>query len=180
MEQGFTLIELLITTLVMTIGISGAFLAIQQGIIAVDYSNSRFTAAFLAQEGIEIVKNIRDTNLLEYYYISESIPWNEGLTTGAAVADFEVEYTDPQSLDPVLTEPICSPFCGFDDLRFLTKSKDGFYNYNGLEKVTKFKRKVRIEEAELYLLKIEVTVYWKGRGGNVQEIIVCQELYDWW
>jgi len=160
----------------MTIGISGAFLAIQQGILAVDYSNSRFTAAFLAQEGVEIVKNIRDTNLLEYYYISELISWKEGLRAG----DFEVQHTDTQSLDPILTEPICSPFCGFDDLRFLAKSEDGFYNYNSLEKVTKFKRKARIEEAEAYLLKIEVTVYWMGRGGNIQELIVCQELYDWW
>ena len=176
MEQGFTLIELLITTLVMTIGISGAFMAIQQGIIAVDYSNSRFTAAFLAQEGIEIIKNIRDTNVLEYYYVSESVPWKEGLRAG----DFEAEYADAQSLNPILTEPICSPFCDFNDLRFLTKSEDGFYNYNPLEKATKFKRKVSIEEAELYLLKIEVTVYWKGRGRNIQEITVCQELYDWW
>jgi len=180
MEQGFTLIELLITILVMTIGISGAFLAIQQGIIAIDYSNNRFIAAFLAQEGVEIIKNIRDSNLLEYYYVSDLTAWNKGLITGVGVADFELQYTDAQSLDPALTEPSCSPSCDFDDLRFLRKSENGFYNYNNLEQATRFKRKVNIEEIGTYLLEIEVTVYWRRRGGEIQEIVVSQELYDWW
>lgn len=180
MNSGFTLIELLITITVMTIGITGAFVAIQQGIFLVDYSNSRFTAALLAQEGVEIIKSIRDTNLLEYNYISTTTPWNEGLTpVPADSVEFEVQYTDPQSFDPVLTKPACSPFCDFNGLRFLTRGEDGFYNYDDLEEETKFKRKIRIDQVGDSLLKIEVTVYWRGRGGRMQELIVSQEIYDW-
>ena len=180
-HRGFTLIELLITITVVTIGITGAFIAIQQGISAIGYANSRFVAAFLAQEGVEIIKSIRDTNLLEYNYISTSTPWNEGLSPSPSpAADFEIEYVNPHSLDPILTEPGCSPVCDFDGLRFLKKTKHGFYNYSSLGEDTQFKRRIHIEEVAVDHLKVDITVYWKKRGGGNHELTLRQHLYDWW
>ncbi|MBU1045562.1 prepilin-type N-terminal cleavage/methylation domain-containing protein [Patescibacteria group bacterium] len=177
-QGGFTLIEMLITITVVSVGIVGAFIAVQQGIIAVDYSNSRFTAALLAQEGVEIIKNIRDTNLLEYNYVSAGTIWSEGLGIG----DFEVQYTDPKTTDPVLNQPICSPACGPDDLRSLKKSTPGFYNYDDGEE-TRFKRLIQIESPNppnVDQLDATITVYWKKRGGGYYSIFLLQHLYNWW
>ena len=174
-QKGFTLIEMVITISVVSVGIIGAFIAVQQGIVAVDYANSRFTAALLAQEGVEIIKNIRDTNLLEYNYISSGTPWNEGIVVG----DFEVQYTDPQLIDPVLTSLICSPNCSADNLRFLKKSVSGFYNYSTGDD-TRFKRIIHIESPNADQMDATIIVYRKKRGGGYYNISLLQHLYNWW
>jgi len=179
-SNGFTLIEMLITIAVVTIGITGAFIAVQQGISAIDFAKARFTAALLAQEGVEIVKNIRDTNLLEYNYVSTSTPWNEGLSPSPGPAvDFEVQYTDPKSLDPILSKPACSPNCDFNGLRFLKKSEHGFYNYSSGED-TRFKRKVHIENTSSDQMDVKIIVYWTRREGGHHELTLRQYLYHWW
>jgi prepilin-type N-terminal cleavage/methylation domain-containing protein len=174
-QDGFTLIEMLITIAVVSAGIMGAFTAVQQGIIAADYANSRFTAALLAQEGVEIIKNIRDTNLLEYNYVSTGIAWNNGIGTG----DFEVQYTDPQLIDRELIQLPCSPNCNSDDLRFLKKSVAGFYNYDEGDD-SRFKRVIRIASPNIDQIDATITVYWKKRGGGYYDISLLQHLYNWW
>ncbi len=182
-HNGFTLIELLITITVVNVGIAGALIAIQQGIGAIDYSNSRFTAALLAQEGVEIVKNIRDTNLLEYNYVSETISWSNNFDPGGVgmERDYEVQYTDVGSTDPSLSVPTCSPSCDFYSLSFLKKTADGFYNYDSGD-ATKFKRRIHIQKAieSADRIKIEVIVYWRKRGGGVSALQLSQEIYNWW
>lgn len=173
MNKGFTLIELLITITVITIGIAGAFLAVQQGISTVDYSRSRLTAAFLAQEAVEIIKNIRDTNLLQ-----KTVAWNQGLDPGINPKEYEVEYSDVQDEDVLLSEPACSPSCDFDNLNYLKKTDDGFYNYT-LGDDTRYKRKVQIEKIDSEHLTVTITVYWKTRKGH-RELQLIQEMYKWW
>jgi len=163
MNKGFTLIELLITITVVLTGVFGAYIAIGQGITIVDYARSRLTAAFLAQEGVEIVKNIRDTNLLEHRAGSED--WDNGLFAG----EYEVE-ADGTGYDI---------FSVGSQLRFLKKTEHGFYNYSSGEN-TRYQRKVAIEKLADDHLRITVTVYWKTRLGKLKEFKVIQEMYKWW
>lgn len=172
-QSGFTLIELLITITVITVGILGSFVAIQQGISTVDYSRSRLTSAFLAQEGVEIIKNIRDTNLLE-----RSVDWNEGIDPGATPEEYEVVYDDINDAGINLNAVACSPNCDFSNLRFLKKIDNGFYNYT-LGDDTRYKRKVRIEKISNEHLRLTIVVYWKTKKGY-EEFKVMQEMYKWW
>ena len=65
--------EVLVAVLVISIGVAASYIAVQR-IFAYSFSASRrLTAAYLAKEGIEIVRNIRDTNWIE----GES--WDRGL-----------------------------------------------------------------------------------------------------
>jgi len=171
--KGFTLIELLITITVTTVGIVGAFVAIQQGISIVDYSRSRLISAFLAQEGVEIIKNIRDTNFLE-----GSVAWNEGIDPGAIPEEYEVVYNDVDDIGIDLNAIACSPICDFPTLNFLKKTDNGLYNYT-LGDVTRYKRKVRIERISNEHLRVNVKVYWRTKKGY-EEFEVMQEMYKWW
>lgn len=73
MSRGFTILELLAAILVIAIGVLSAYTVTQQ-IIAYTFSSaSRLTGAYLAKEGIEIIRNIRDTNWLEGAY------WRDGI-----------------------------------------------------------------------------------------------------
>lgn len=168
-SNGFTLVELLIAISVISVGIAGAFIATQQSISVIDYANSRFTAALLAQEGVEIIKNIRDTNLLQH------TQWDDGFSTDG---DYEVKYTDTHSVTPSLANVFCSPNC-FNDLAFLKKTDNGFYNYNALNPDTKFKRKINITTISPDKLELEITVYWRKRRGGYSELILKQHIYNW-
>ncbi len=72
---GFTILEVLFTILVISIGALTAFVVVQQIISQTFSSSYRLTAAYLAKEGIEIVRNTRDTNWLE----GEN--WDNGLSS---------------------------------------------------------------------------------------------------
>lgn len=167
-NKGFTFLEVIIAIFVMSIGIVGAVIAIQYAISSTIQSYSRLTAAYLAQEGIEIVRNIRDTNWLEQR-IATTTPWDEGLGVG----DWEADYQDTAVEDPSLD--ICVSPCGYDNLSFLKKFNGQLYNYTTGE-VTQFKRRITIEKPETNILKVTVTVYW----GEGEHSLTTQEyLYNW-
>jgi len=75
-NKSFTLIEVVVAIFLVTVGTVGAFSLIQRTIAFTAISSSRLVAANLAQEGIEIVRNTRDTNWLS------GNPWDQGLSSG--------------------------------------------------------------------------------------------------
>jgi len=162
-NQGFTLVEVLISMAIISIGAIGAFLAIQNGVAQTTFSSSRSTAAYLAQEGIEIVRNIRDTNYLRdrYKYPGEAqIPWDDGIPAGNCL---EVDYQSKKLLT-----------CGRDSEgklgRYLNIDQDGFYSYF-LGKKTPFKRKIEIQKTDNSQIKIMVTVEWEERGKSYNFVL---------
>ena len=86
-KNAFTLLELIVSIFVISVGILGAYILYSQIISFSEVSKARLTAAYLAQEGIEIVRNIRDTN----WVINNkggNRDWNEGLEDGNYGADY--------------------------------------------------------------------------------------------
>lgn len=144
---------------IITTGVVGAFGLVQKVVSFTSISSFRLTAAYLAQEGIEIVKNIRDTNWLE------GAVWDDGLT-GCDISPFcEADYTNTQSLD-------------FSSGRFL-EIHQGFYKYAvGVGTETSFKRKIIITPEGSDILHITVVVSWSERTRQHQ-FSVQQDLYNY-
>ena len=63
-NNGFTLIEMVITIGVFTVGVMGAFTLALSNLNTVNDNFSRVVAANLAREGIELIRNERDSNWL--------------------------------------------------------------------------------------------------------------------
>lgn len=79
--RGFTLVEIIVVIFVITIGLLAVFNVIQNITIFSRLAASRLTAVYLAQEGIELVRNQRDTNWLIYRDPTPpSADWDDGLT----------------------------------------------------------------------------------------------------
>jgi type II secretory pathway pseudopilin PulG len=163
---GFTLLEIVIAMFVVTIGMGGVFTVIQKSFSAISLSASRLVAANLAQEGIEVVRNIRDTNWLEEQ------DWDSGLGAG----DYQVQYDDAET-----GIVFCALPCAYDDMGFLNIDEDGFYSYkdSGAYITTKFKRKVTISDKTADSMKITAEIIWKERGGIEYNYIAHNLLYDW-
>ncbi|NIA04258.1 MAG: hypothetical protein GWP09_02805 [Nitrospiraceae bacterium] len=168
--NGFTLIETIGAISILLIGIIGTYAMVRQSLSSSIFSRSHLIASYLGQEGVAIVRNIRDTNWLQ------GNNYDDGLADG----DYEADYTN-SSLGSSLA---CSPICTYTDpsLSFL-KLDNGFYDYNSGTQ-TIFKRKISLEH--IYdadsnpCLKVTITVYWKNRGERVHQISVQENLYDWY
>ena len=64
-KNAFSLIELILAIFILTVAVFGSFALIQRIAIFAYASQTKLTAYYLAQEGIENVRNIRDNNWLQ-------------------------------------------------------------------------------------------------------------------
>lgn len=69
-RSGFTFIEVLIAITVFSIGVLAVLRLITQNLVTLDSTQMRTTAAFLAKEWIELVYNMRDSNMVKW------LPWD--------------------------------------------------------------------------------------------------------
>jgi len=67
MHNGFTLLEALIAVTIITLAVAGPLFSASRAIIAVEISRDKLTASYLAQEGIEYVRAMRDSEYLKLY-----------------------------------------------------------------------------------------------------------------
>ncbi len=161
-KKGFTLLEVIVAIFLVTVGISGVFLLITRTIGIISLSFSQLTAAYLTQEGIEIVRNVRDTNWLDPLNPS----WDDGLSAG----NWEADYTTPTLNDTY-------------DGDLLNIDGDGFYSYSP-GTPTKFKRRITIVPEDIDLdgindiLKVTVLVEWQEKG-KIHSHTAQENLYNW-
>jgi Tfp pilus assembly protein PilV len=64
-EGGFTLVETLVAISLLTIAIVAPIALTAQSLSTAYYARDQITAFYLAQEGIEIVRSVRDSNVLK-------------------------------------------------------------------------------------------------------------------
>ena len=83
-KNSFTLLEVMVAISILTLAVGGSFTLIQQALVSTSLAKSKLTAAYLAQEGMEIVRNIRDNN-----WLNSSPSWKTGLTAGEYEADYD-------------------------------------------------------------------------------------------
>ena len=62
-KSAFTFIEVIIAIAVFAIGVLAVLRLISQNLVALDFTQLRTSATLLAKEGIELVYNMRDSNL---------------------------------------------------------------------------------------------------------------------
>ncbi len=156
---GFTLIEVLAAIFIMLVGVLGVFGLITRTVTFNSSVNSQLVASYLAQEGLEIVRNMRDTNFLKIHKGAGG-QWNDGLT--ACAAGCGADYND-------------TTLGSFGDT--LLKLDNGFYTYDaGTDTI--FTRKITIDSATGDLLKVAVDVSWQDKG-NTRTVRGATELYNW-
>lgn len=156
MDKGFTLLEIIIAIVVITAGIAGTY-AVVSRVLFLNYENTnRFIAAYLAQEGLEVVRNIRDTNWLEI------TPFDDGLSNG----EWRVQYNG-NGLLSFIDEP-------------LKIDANGFYNYDSGDD-SRFARKVSIAHPLADKINVKVQITWPANRslGSRESFEIQENLYDW-
>jgi prepilin-type N-terminal cleavage/methylation domain-containing protein len=179
LNSGFTLLEVIIAIFVISVGVGGVAAVVPRLLSASTVNQNRLIAAYLAQEGIEIVRNVRDTNWLENQYGGTPVPWDEGLTNCPAPTGCELDFYCTNVQKPIPTDPAGhNCFKTYNAGDFLYLDPAGSYNYLQLGTQTKFSRKVTIDEGS-NILTITATVYWTDKGKSYN-FPAQEKLYTWY
>ncbi len=155
--KGFTLVETLVAISVLTISIVGPFYAIQQAANASFLARDQMIASSLAQDAVEYIRSVRDNN-----YLQEDA-WLSGLSQcspGPCTVDTTQATPD--------IETVIQP---------LYLSSNNRYNQQAAGTVSRFTRRVAIQELNAHEAVITVTVTWERHG--TQTVTVSDVIQDW-
>ncbi len=181
MSKGFTLIEMVIVLFIMSVAIVGVYSAFSLMIILSTDAFDQLQAAYLSQEGIEVVRNIRDSNWLNGFGVDPQA-WVFGLADDSTdcSAGCELDYTTAP-LEARYLLPFSS---GGNPLNI---DQDGFYSYSTVNTVpTKFKRRVTITQLDANAISVTVDTLWQVKPsilyptGGQQVVTVKEILYNWY
>lgn len=164
-SAGFTIIEVMMAIFVLTVAVGGSFALIQQTLVSASINQQKLIAYYLAQEGIEIVRNIRDSNWLEKRSIPD-IPWDDAISDNLSVGQSQNYLTTYNE----------SELISFED-KVLNLDEDGFYSYSP-GTPTRFKREITIAKTDIDSFKVSVKIQWSERG-RTHNVEVIDHLYNW-
>lgn len=170
---GFSLLESMVAITILLVAVVGPLSTIGNSLSQIYIARDQMVAINLAQEGIEAVRQIRDSNMIKGWNLGDTTtnPWN------ATIDSTDKFYTIDVSSDPLLRD--CSP-CSTSSasVPFLKQDSEGRYGgATGID--SRFRRVLKAESVDgsPNEIKITSTVFWKTSGGTEKRIDVTESLF---
>ena len=154
LNKGFTLIEALVALVILTLALGPALVLSGNISSTASIIQNNLIAANLSQEGVEVIRALRDAN------------WFNGLSFDAGIADgiYRIEWNSNALISLGSNPPL--------------KINAGLYNYSsGTD--TKFKRTGTITKIKSEELRIISDVTWTERGNRTRDVKTESHLFDW-
>ena len=167
-NRGFTLLEVITAIFILTVGIGGAFALLQQTLVTASSASFRLTASYLAQEGLELTKNMRDGVWLSNIRKNPDRVWNASIPNGVWQADYQSTQLN--------TGYNATP---------LNIDGNGFYSYSA-GTPSPFIRKITVQDVlegsppapNPDKKEIIVDVYWEERG-RTHTVEISEIVTNW-
>ncbi len=174
LPTGFTLVETLIAVVIMTLAVSGPLYTANRAIVAAEVSRDQLIASYLAQEGIEHVRSMRDNEYLAVYNqpSASTVAWTRFLaqaSIGKCVAPAVCTF-DPAGSGTVQA---CSGAC-----RPLYLSAKKVYTQTSGGTITPFTRTIQATAVTASDEQITSRVTWSFKGSQYSVTIV-EHLTPW-
>jgi hypothetical protein len=175
-KSGQIIIEAIAALSVLVIGFAGFFGLLSQSLRYNRYVTDDYTGTYLAAEGIEVVKNLLDADVINGF------TWGCGFASG----DYELVYSTPYvNTNGNVTFPPASVSCfrsvvaPYQSRNLLLDSASGLYTYSA-GTATGFTRLVRINilipDQEIQVNSI---VTWR-QGSSDKSVNLEDRFFDWY
>lgn len=149
-KKAFTLMEIVVVMFILTIGMVAVLSLVRKSSDFQSVKKNLVTAAFLSQEGIDIMRNIRDTNIM----LGESYDTWDGVTGNLAQGSEYYYKVDYLSLLATSTTDIDSSYLQEDD---------GMFSHAAGGEESIFKRMITVTPQSGYSY-VESLVEWTEKG----------------
>jgi prepilin-type N-terminal cleavage/methylation domain-containing protein len=171
-NKGFTLVETLVAISVLIVAVTGAYAAAQTGLSSSIFSKNEIVAFYLAQEGIEGIRNLRDENGIK------GQNWLAGVASVAGDPCYPANGTQACKIDAI-TNVVSACSGGIGSCETIRQDPDtGFYGYTQAWTPTVFKRDIVLTKLSEHEVSILVRVAWNK--GIVQRSFKAREnILDW-
>lgn len=171
-KRGFTLVEAMVAISILSLSITAPLLIAQKGIGSAIYAKDQITAFYLAQEGVEYIRNVRDMNRIA------NVSWLTNLTPCIDTGAGERCVVDSSQTNPNNANAITS--CGASCQVIAFDPANKIYGYGAGWSPTKFTRSVRMEQTGGDEALVAVTISWKTNLFNpIREFTVREYLFNY-
>ena len=183
-HKGFTLVETLVAISLLMLAILGPLSISSAGLRNSAYARDQITAYYLAQEGIEYVRYVRDDNFIKKY-AGGGNGWLDGLDN--CIVDGAGDY------GCVLDSPAwfagysnflyacITQLCDNDQDPKMYVTSDGYYAYGYLSPdsvLSQYKRVITVVPVTNDEVKIVSTMTWKAGGGLEKTFVLTENLFN--
>lgn len=154
-RSGQMMVEAMISVTIVVVGLLGIFSLTSRSLSLNQVITSQYVASNLSAEGIEVIKNILDKNVIQQR------PWNEGVAPG----EYEVDYSS-------------TALNAFSGRKLNFDPGTGFYSY-AAGNATNYLRKIIIEQIAPDELHVRSILDWTTRDGAAFQIIAEDYFFNW-
>ena len=172
LNKGFTLIETLVSLAILTTAVVAMIWVAGNGVSDALYSKNKIISNYLAQEGIEVVRNIRDGEA------SGGAGWDGFMDSTSACLPPYGCTIDATPIPATVIIEECVPAVGeiCNNPLFLTPAS--YYTHEPIGVKTSFRRRIVISPINDSEATVTVTVAWQ-QGGKEKKIVVGNYLSAW-
>lgn len=174
-QGGLALVESLVAMSVLMVGLVAIMSLVSRSLSANRVIEDQYIASYLAAEGIEVIKNLVDSNKIR------GLPWTTGVSPGTYGVDFETVW-NLACAGPKPNGPCSCPGGNCRQLTF--NAAAGLYEYiaTGVPPdpfEQKFNRALTINQISADEMQVIATVSWVSRGGGTFSLSVYDHFFDW-
>ncbi|MDQ5954854.1 MAG: hypothetical protein QG583_782 [Patescibacteria group bacterium] len=193
-NKGFTLVETLVAIAIFTMSVVAMMVILGDSLSNLTYAKRKLTATYLAQEGVEYMRNLRDTYVL---YLDPGEQTNDAWSDfkasvvnkcGGIGCTFDIAGLDFAENDqPIIDVPLTTCTIANNNVPcpYLYYDADtGEYNYDSIGNTNSgFRRRIRIEADNVAYQNIDEirvisTVFWV-QGSGTYDISFSESLFNW-
>lgn len=171
-NKGFTLIETLVSLAILTTAVVAMIWVSGNGVSESLYSKNKIIANYLAQEGVEIVRNIRDGE------IAGGAGWSGFLETVSDCSPSTGCTIDATPVVPVISIQECVSEPGKICNKNFYLTPAGYYTHQVVGNPTSFRRKIIVAPIGDSEATVTVTVTWE-QSGKTKTIVIGNYLSAW-
>ena len=167
-QRGFSFVEILVAFAIITTSMVAIFSLIMQNIQVQKINKDFLVASMLSQEGLELVRAIRDEN-----WKDQLVPdvWDDIDT--ANNDDFVIDFTSYSDVVDNINDTITD-----DPGTRLYLDVDKFYTHTVTPDATQFYRIIEVDDMSASSVEVSSRVEWKIRG-KIHSYVATTVLYDW-
>lgn len=151
--SGEMMVEAIVACSIIVVGLLGVFTLLSKSLTTNRIVEAKYIGTNLASEGIELVKNLIDRNVMK------GDPWNNGIADGK----YEMDFND-LSLSSYTGQLIRFDF------------SSGYYSYDS-GAATTFKREIIIQNISNNEIKVVSKVDWATHGGG--DVVLEDHFFRW-